>query len=69
VSLKKHLDAGKLVIGSAFDGKVKPLGSISLAVQKRLGYMDKNEYLTDRGFDRLTTKDDNKLNAARKLKK
>ena len=69
MSLKKHLDAGKMVIGSPFDNKVKPLGSMSITSQKQQGYMDQNENWTDRGYDRATSQDYKKLEAARKLKK
>lgn len=57
MSLKKFLDAGRMVMGSSFDAKVKPLGSMSEATQRRLGYADKNGNWTDRGHDRATTQD------------
>lgn len=66
MSLKRFLDAGMLVAGSVFDSRVKPLGSISVASQKRLGYADKNGNWTDRGFDRATTKDYAALEKSRK---
>ena len=66
MNLKKFLDAGQMVMGSAFDKRLKPLGSISEAAQKRLGYTDSNGNWTDRGFDRATSADYQKLEQSRK---
>lgn len=57
MSLKKQLDAGIPVVGSKFDGKIKPLGAISDAAQKRHGYADVKGYWTDRGYNRATSAD------------
>lgn len=57
MGLKDLLNAGQMVMGSKFDGKVKPLGEMSVATQQREGYADQNGCWTDRGFDRATTKD------------
>lgn len=55
--MKKFLDAGRMVMGSSFDAKVKPLGSMTEVTQRRLGYADINGNWTDRGHDRATSED------------
>lgn len=65
MSLKKFLDAGRMVMGSSFDAKVKPLGSMSEATQRRLGYADAAGNWTNRGFDRATSKDYSGLEKSR----
>lgn len=59
------LNAGRMVVGSKFDGKVKPLGSMDVPSQQRQGYADKNGNWTDRGFDRATSKDYSGLEKSR----
>ncbi|WP_038485444.1 hypothetical protein [Collimonas arenae] len=66
MSLKKFLDAGLMVMGSPYDTKLKPLGSMSGAAQKRQGYADSNGNWTDRGFDRATSTDYQGLEKSRK---
>jgi hypothetical protein len=65
MSLKKFLDAGRMVMGSPFDKTVKPLGDMSTATQQRLKYADQNGNWTDRGHDRATTKDYQMLERSR----
>ncbi len=65
MGLKKFLDAGRMVAGSTFDNRVKPLGSMTEVTQKRLGYADKNGNWTDRGHDRATSKDYSDLEKSR----
>lgn len=57
MGLKKFLDEGRMVMGSSFDTKVKPLGCMSETTQRRQGYADASGNWTDRGYDRATTKD------------
>ncbi|PWF44006.1 hypothetical protein [Massilia glaciei] len=57
MSLKKLLDAGQWVPGTKFDAKIKPLGEMSEAAQRRLGYTDADGYWTERGVNRATTRD------------
>lgn len=66
MNLKKFLDAGRMVMGSPYDKKLKPLGSMSGAAQKRQGYADENGNWTDRGFDRATSVDYQGLEKSRK---
>jgi len=63
MGLKKFLDAGQMVMGSPYDKKLKPLGEMSLSAKRRLGYVDENDCLTDRGFDRATSADDARMRA------
>ena len=65
MSLKKFLDAGRMVMGSSFDAKVKPLGDMDVPTQQRQGYADKSGNWTDRGFDRATSKDYQSLEKSR----
>jgi hypothetical protein len=65
MGLKNFLDQGRMVLNSSFDGKVKPLGSIDLTTQRRLGYANKDGNWTDRGFDRATSKDYGNLEKSR----
>lgn len=57
MGLKKFLDAGRMVMGSSLDAKLKPLSSMDVTSQQRQGYADKNGNWTDRGFDRATSTD------------
>ncbi len=65
MGLKEFLDAGQMVMGSPFDNKVKPLGSMSEVAQRRLGYADKDGLWTDRGYDRATSTDYKRLEQSR----
>lgn len=68
MGLKKFLNAGNSVIGSKYDGNVKPLSEMSEAAQKRNGYTDANGYFTELGYDRMTSVDDKKLRAGWKAR-
>jgi hypothetical protein len=65
MGLMDWLNAGRMVKGSKFDGKVKPLGEMSTTTQQRKGYADKNGCWTDLGFDRATSKDYSGLEKSR----
>lgn len=65
MGLKEFLDAGRMVMGSSFENKVKPLGSMSDSTQRRLGYADKDGLWTDRGYDRATSADYKRLEQSR----
>jgi len=65
MGIKQWLDSGRVVVGSEFDGKVKPLGEMSQAAQQRNGYADRNGYWTDRGYDRATSNDYENLEKSR----
>lgn len=64
MKLSDFLDAGNMVLNSPFDKKLKPLGEMSLAAQRRHGYIDEDEYWTERGFNRATSSDITKLDAS-----
>lgn len=66
MGLKNLLDAGRMVVGSRFDGKVKPLGEMSNGAQQRHGYADKAGCWTDRGYDRATSTDYTNLEKSRR---
>ena len=57
MSLLKFLASGGDVVGSKFDHKIKPLYTMSTTAQKRLRYIDKDEYRTPLGEQRETTRD------------
>ncbi|NHZ38582.1 hypothetical protein [Massilia aquatica] len=57
MGLKDFLNGGRMVKGSSFDTKLKPLGSMSETTQRRLGYADASGNWTDRGYDRATSRD------------
>lgn len=65
MGLRDWLNSGRMVAGSPFDSKVKPLGSMNVATQQRLGYADKNGNWTDRGHDRATSRDHSVLEKSR----
>ncbi|MDQ9168809.1 hypothetical protein Q8A64_00125 [Oxalobacteraceae bacterium R-40] len=69
MGLKKLLDAGMMVIGSPYDGKVKSMGEMSERSQKTQGYTDSNGFWTDRGHDRATSKDYANLEKSRRVRK
>lgn len=68
MGLRKFLSTGQSVIGSKYDGKIKPLGEIPESSQKRLGYTDESGYFTELGYNRLTSADDRKLYAGWKAR-
>lgn len=68
MGLKDLLDSGRMVVGSEYDNKVKPLGEMSEAAQKRNGYADANGSWTDRGYDRATSQDYDNLEKSRQAR-
>ncbi len=57
MGLKDYLKEGGEVLGSPFDGKVKNRSDFDSTTAKRLGYMDADEFWTDKGYRRATTED------------
>jgi hypothetical protein len=68
MGLREWLDAGRMVVGSVFDNKIKPLGEMSERAQRREGYTDENGNWTDRGYDRGTSKDYANLERSRRAR-
>ena len=67
--LRDLFKVGRPVVGSSLDRKLKPLVEISEAAQKRLGYADSQGYWTDKGYDRATTRDYERLDAATRMRR
>lgn len=65
MSLRKKLDEGQMVVGSLFDGKIRNLSDMDEGHARRYGYMDEGGFWTDRGYDRATSTDYDRLDRAR----
>ena len=63
MSLKKLLDAGLSVIGTKYD-RGPGMAEMSIAAQKRHRYLGKDEFWTERGWNRANTKDHDKMEQA-----
>lgn len=61
MKLKDILDAELMVLGSPLDGKVPNLFDMNPTSARRLGYLDENDCMTDRGYNRATSADYAKL--------
>lgn len=57
MGLKDILNAGMSIVGTKYDGKVKPLGQMTETAQKRQGYLGADGFWTDRAWDRATSTD------------
>lgn len=69
MGLREWLDAGRMVVGSAFDNnKIKSLGEMSERSQRREGYADENGNWTDRGYDRAKSEDYANLEKSRRAR-
>jgi hypothetical protein len=60
LKLKALLDAGLSVIGTKYDKK-PGMADMSQAAQKRHGYVGADEFWTERGWNRATTADHDKM--------
>lgn len=67
MKLKDLLDAGLSVIGTKFDKK-PGMAEMSQAAQKRHGYLGADEFWTERGWNRATTSDHNKIDKSTKAR-
>lgn len=61
MGLKEFLKEGKEVLGSEYDGKVKNLSDFDNTTAKRLGYMDEEDFWTEKGYQRATSVDYDRL--------
>lgn len=57
MGLKDWLQAGHAVLGSPFDNNVKNLFDLNQRAAQRLGYLDSDGYVTDKGWQRATSQD------------
>ena len=61
MGLLDFLFGGGDVVGSDYDGKVGNLTDMDGASAKRHGYADEDGYWTDRGYQRATSEDYDRL--------